>query len=1110
MPAKAPRIPNKVWDQHKEEIISFYLAPHSLDQTMKHMEERYGFRASKNQYNPKLTSWGIGKNVSGSDWANVSAVKRKRSQEGKESEYAFFGRKITRQKLDKEIARHVPLSKSWCISEKAVLPDCITVFTPRAESIGNTCTGFENTPSIIACCRYNCWSKLTTLLVSGKVREIVVCSIPDTSLELAIKGLSSHANIDMPQLAKISNSCLRVGGELRTYLPPVDMETHGSLNGLRTQRNKSPVSMLGVFLAHFVFLSTNNLIFESNINEICDWIVDKGGAEILLFLCRPGSLSREVFARKVLCSALESGNVRLLRKIIQRGAHLLDVPSQSQRWATHLSRAVHNGHEAMVELLCEAGVPPKVRYRSWDINWESQLPVLQILLKHGANPESFITKEAPGFPLVDAAGNGSLGAVKLLLNAKARVNLHVSQRGGTALQAAISKGHLEVAKFLVQSGADVNVPSVEHLQHYRRLPLFNSELIAWQTPVQLATKVNDLAILRILLENGALAMACPISILPDSEAIFRYPEDWFYRLRIPVYTPKYHSKHAVLTALQYAVSHQNLDIVELLLFMKVDPDSRVAPGIGDTPLQMSARLGNFQIAKLLLSNGADVNAPPASFNGRTAIQGAAESGHWKILSLLQAAGAHINAPAGARLGMTALQAACMKGHSLMAGFLLAQQADINAAPSPLAGLTSIQAASVHGDIRLVKDLISLGADANAPETGMGSTALVLAVKHKSLPLLKILLQNGAYVNPTADIALTSPLREAVRLNWLEGVKFLLRNGANVDDTPLEFLELDEYFDFVPELLSPLGWAISNGNEELVNLLVRHGAGVLATVMSDRCKSRSALIYALWYRPSDLDIINVLFANIRDLQNYPEWKDVLETVVKAVDKIEPGLWELILEKTSLLPSSLRYEVIQNGWNALSRSNILADEENLLCAVELFIKAGADLNSRSKDGSTLLQRIAGEGYRKTCCFLVDRGAAINIPAGQYYGTALQEAIKYNHVEVADFILEHGADVNSLPALDGGVTALQAASINGMLEMTIRLLECGADVSAPAAPENGRTAIDGAAERGYLDMVQLLLNAYGEQEALGTVCNQAAGYAEKEGHCELARWLRAYAPV
>lgn len=927
-------------------------------------------------------------------------------------------------------------------------------------------------------------------------------------MELAIKGLSSQSNIDLLQLDLISSFRLRVSSELHTYFPPQDMEIPGSLNGVRTQRNKSPVSVLGVFLSHFVFLSTNNLLYEWQINRICDRIVGECGADILLFLCRPGSLSREVFARKVLCSAVEFGNILLASRIIQCGAHLQDVPSQSQRWAEHLSTAVYKEHEAMVELLCKAGVPPKVQYRWSGMKWESHLPILQTLLKYGADPESFITEKKPGFPLIEAAGNGSLGAVKLLLNAGARVDLYLPEHRGTPLQAAVSNGHLEVAKYLVQSGADVNVPSVEHLRHYPRSIFFNNEeMMAWQTPVQLATKVNNVTLLRILLENGASATACPVSILPEFEAICRYPENDIYRHRPLKFTPGYDSSYAVYTALQYGVSCQNLDIVALLLFMGAAPDSRVAPGIGDTPLQMSARLGNFQLAQLLLSNGADVNASPAAFNGRTAIQGAAESGNWEILSMLQAAGAQINAPAGARLGITALQAACLKGHSLMAGFLVAHQADIKAAPSPLAGFTPLQAASIHGDIGLVRDLIRLGADVNAPATEMGSTALVVAAKHKSLPLLEILVQHGANVNPTGDCALRTPLGEAARMDWLEGVDFLLEHGASVNDTPFELLKSDEFADFVTELRSPLGWAISNGNEEMVDLLVQNGGDVLATAMFDGVESSSALICAIWYR-SDLALLNLLFENVKALENYPEWENALKTVFEELDTIDLDICELIVEKTNSLASPLCHKVIQNGWNVLPTWGIDEDED-LLDVIELLIKKGADLDARSKDGSTLLQRIAGNGYLESCCFMVDHGAAINTHAGQRYGTALQEAIKNNDVRIADLLLEHGADVNSLPALNRGVTALQAASINGMLEMTIRLLECGADVSAPAAPENGRTAIDGAAERGYLDMVQLLLNAYGEQEALGIVCNQAAGYAEKEGHHELAHWLRAYPP-
>ncbi|KAJ5191229.1 ankyrin repeat-containing domain protein [Penicillium cinerascens] len=602
-------------------------------------------------------------------------------------------------------------------------------------------------------------------------------------------------------------------------------------------------------------------------------------------------------------------------------------------------------------------------------------------------------------------------------------------------------------------------------------------------------------------------MACPVSAHPDFQELCdcHVTDTDFTSNGFRKYMPQYDSNWSVYTALQYGVLSENLNLVALLLSTGVDPDSRVAPGVGDTPLQMSARLSNFEMFQFLLSSGADVNAPPAAVNGRTAVQGAAESGSWEILSMLQTAGAHVNAPAGEEAGLTALQAACLNGHSLIAGFLLAHQANLNAAPSSVSGLTPIQAAATYGDIGLVKDLISLGADVDASASEMGTTALLAATKHKSLPLLELLVKNGARVNVTGGYGLRSPLRETARADWFKGVAFLLRHGANVNDTPLEIAASDECVD---ELMSPLGWAISNNSEGMVELLLRHGADVLATAMLDGIHSQNALTYALTGE-SSLGLINLLLAKVQDLEKHPLWEDALKLALENIHHVAIDVCYMILEKTSSMPPPLRSKSIQNGWNALYTLCLDEDEGELLEITDRLIKLGVDVDYRRGDRSTLLQRIAGQGYYESCCFLVGHGATINTPATQHYGTPLQEAIKHREVEVAAFLLEHGADVNALPADDRGVTALQAASMNGMLGMAVQLLECGADVSAPAAPKDGRTAIDAAAEHGHLDMVQLLLSAYGEQEDLGLICNHAADYAEKESHDVIAQWLRGYSP-
>lgn len=104
-------------------------------------------------------------------------------------------------------------------------------------------------------------------------------------------------------------------------------------------------------------------------------------------------------------------------------------------------------------------------------------------------------------------------------------------------------------------------------------------------------------------------------------------------------------------------------------------------------------------------------------------------------------------------------------------------------------------------------------------------------------------------------------------NWSKGVKFLLVHGAEVNDTPFEKAASDEYTDTVNKLQSPLGWAIWNDAEEMVNLLLRHGADVLATAPFDRIDSEGALIYALRQ-------IQVSASLIGFLKKFRTWKNTL--------------------------------------------------------------------------------------------------------------------------------------------------------------------------------------------------------------------------------------------
>ncbi|GKZ79195.1 hypothetical protein AnigIFM56816_003070 [Aspergillus niger] len=126
-----------------------------------------------------------------------------------------------------------------------------------------------------------------------------------------------------------------------------------------------------------------------------------------------------------------------------------------------------------------------------------------------------------------------------------------------------------------------------------------------------------------------------------------------------------------------------------------------------------------------------------------------------------------------------------------------------------------------------------------------------------------------------------------------------------------------------------------------------------------------------------------------------------------------------------------------------------------------------------------------------------------------TALQHAVNNGNMELINFLLDHGADVNSAPSEDGGATALQIAAIQGYLGIARKLLDLDADVNAAPARRNGRTALEGAAEHGRIDMLRLFLD-----EGASLVGNdgerqyrRAVELAEKNGHIAAAKLLKSF---
>ena len=102
-------------------------------------------------------------------------------------------------------------------------------------------------------------------------------------------------------------------------------------------------------------------------------------------------------------------------------------------------------------------------------------------------------------------------------------------------------------------------------------------------------------------------------------------------------------------------------------------------------------------------------------------------------------------------------------------------------------------------------------------------------------------------------------------------------------------------------------------------------------------------------------------------------------------------------------------------------------------------------------------------------------------EYQSTALMWASDRGHKEIAEFLINSGANVDAKNKY--GYTALMMASVNDRKEMVELLLSRGANIDA--TDEDKSTALMLATERGRATIVQLLLDRGADVNPHDEVC-------------------------
>jgi ankyrin repeat protein len=110
------------------------------------------------------------------------------------------------------------------------------------------------------------------------------------------------------------------------------------------------------------------------------------------------------------------------------------------------------------------------------------------------------------------------------------------------------------------------------------------------------------------------------------------------------------------------------------------------------------------------------------------------------------------------------------------------------------------------------------------------------------------------------------------------------------------------------------------------------------------------------------------------------------------------------------------------------------------IELLIKAGANVNAVTSDGSTVLSRAVANGSKEIITLLLSSGAKKSIAVVQpYYGTTvLCDAAYSRGIDILQLLLDAGADIKI-------GAPLCAAAYSNTPEVVLFLIKAGAEVNA-----------------------------------------------------------------
>lgn len=532
------------------------------------------------------------------------------------------------------------------------------------------------------------------------------------------------------------------------------------------------------------------------------------------------------------------------------------------------------------------------------------LDIIKQLLDQGIDPNE--TDEEGHNALQLAAKNGDLESFKLLIKRGAKMKALDKSHTGVLHYACGWDKPIDMAKFLVEQGLDVNLKTKKGetalliAVKNKNLPValylidnkanLNAQDEKGNTALHYAVEEYSKKMMVLLLLKGAdkniknkeglsvvglvekkfthdkkysnILKGEYLSYVMDSKSIFDFKnldDVILYAANGGNLEVVNDNKHSLL---QVAVKRDKTDVVEYLVSLGLplplqqpteEQDVNALDKDGSTPLMDCAVHNYHDKAKLLLKKGAKIDMQDA--RGRTALYITTVLKSYKTAQILLEHGANVNLET--KKGDVPLMNAVRNSDIKMVDLLLKYKADTDVTDAQ--HNTALHIAVMNADEKTVKRLLDHKCDANKIDD-LGLTALDYA-KNLKLKTIVSLLDRVTKNAKKSDVPREKNNKIEEKLPQDEYKHTASKHVEKYKQSTLHQAVVSQKIDEVKALLqgsvkidlvdklgrTPLHYAAFGGNTEIIGLLLKKGANINAV---DRSKQWTPLFFAVFMNHRD--------------------------------------------------------------------------------------------------------------------------------------------------------------------------------------------------------------------------------------------------------------------